>query len=67
MEHYGGKSNGQMFKMWNSRCSAKEILEDGWTPRQNGKKDATGNRAFQMHKLWCYFPRSSEQTENLNT
>jgi len=53
--------------MWNRRFKAKENLEDGWTPRQSGKTNATGNRAFRMPKGSRYFPRSAEQKENLST
>lgn len=42
-------------------------MEDGWTPRQSWKKNATGNRAFRMPKMQDYVPRSAEQKENLST
>jgi hypothetical protein len=51
--------------MWRRRSKDEEIMENGRSPRQTGKKDAAGNRAIRMPK-WPQLPRSTKQKENLS-
>ena len=51
--------------MWSRRPKDEEIMENGRSPRQTGKKNATGNRTIRMPK-WPQLPRSTKQKENLN-
>jgi hypothetical protein len=40
-------------------------MENGGSPRQDGKENATGNRAIRMRQ-GSQLPRSTKQKENLN-
>jgi hypothetical protein len=52
--------------MWNQCRFSKEIMEDGWTTRQNWQKDAVDNRAFRLPKMQETVQSCSRQKEDLD-